>query len=138
MIGEQSVSSRVMKLFFLGGVLFLLGLAVIGILAALKRDGLFPAGEWTPYLNVAGILMLLAGPALMMFPGLLSEATRLKAKQSRPLPRTKPTVSAGPGYLNEPAPAVTEKTTELFEAAEKLGQGLDTSPQADPAERKKD
>src|SRR6266705_3137267 len=115
--GEPGVHAR-QRAMLIWGLIITFGAAAVGAsLKILGKEGIHPAGEFTPYLSVIAVLAAIFGMGLMCYP-FLQQTWGKPISRKPPLPKSEPTIKLRPALLSEEHPSVTESTTEFLEASE--------------------
>jgi hypothetical protein len=112
---------------------FIVTFGTLGVATGVKilaKDGIYPAGEFTPYLKVIAVLLAFFGMGLMCYPFLQTMSGKTRSRRL-PLPKPAPTIKLKPGLLPEEQPSVTEQTTEFLAASDAGILVRDTAPQHD-------
>jgi hypothetical protein len=125
---EPTVQAR-QRAMLIWGLILTFGAAAAGAsLKILGKEGIHPAGEFTPYVSVIAVVAAIFGMGLMCYPFL--QQTWGKPKSRKPLlQKPEPTIKLRPALLSEEHPSVTEFTTEFLEASEAQAKAPDTAPQ---------
>jgi hypothetical protein len=125
---QPTLESR-QRAMLIWGLVTTLGAAAVGAsLKILGREGIHPAGEFTPYVSVIAVVAAIFGMGLMCYPFL--QQTWSKPSSRKPaLPKPEPTMRLRPALLSEEQPSITEQTTEFLEASEARAKAPDTAPQ---------
>jgi hypothetical protein len=111
---------------------FIITFGAAGVGASLKilaKDGIHPAGEFTPYVNVIAVLAAFFGMGLMCYPFLQMMPRNTRSRRPAPTPQS--TIKLTPVLLAEEQPSVTEQTTEFLEASKARLIERDTAPQSE-------
>jgi len=117
------------RAMLLWGFIIMFGAVGLGVtLKILAKDDIHPAGQFTPYLSVIGVLLALFGMAVMCFPFLqmMSPGRRSRVERSQ---ESEPTSRLQRDALTAEPPSVVERTTEILDPAEASAQVRDTTPQ---------
>jgi hypothetical protein len=125
---EPTLETR-RRAMMLWGLIMTFGAAAVGAsLKILGREGIHPAGEFTPYLSVIAVVAAIFGMGLMCYP-FLQQTWSKPSSRKPPLPTPEQTIKLRPALLSEEHPSVTEFTTEFLEASEARAKAPDTAPQ---------
>ncbi|HTF37750.1 MAG TPA: hypothetical protein VK651_05540 [Blastocatellia bacterium] len=125
---EPTLQAR-QRAMLIWGLIMTFGAAAVGAsLKILGKEGIHPAGEFTPYLSVIAVVAAIFGMGLMCYP-FLQQTWGKPISRKPPLPEPDPTIKLRPALLSEEHPSVTEFTTEFLEASEARAKAPDTAPQ---------
>ena len=125
---EPTVEAR-QRALLIWGLIITFGAAAVGAsLKILGKEGIHPAGEFTPYLSVIAVVAAIFGMGLMCYP-FLQQTWGKPSSRKLPSPKPEPTIKLRPALLSEEHPSVTEFTTEFLEASEARAKAPDTAPQ---------
>jgi len=125
---SDSPVGKLMRSMFWGTVIMFGGAGLGGVLRVLGRQGVRPAGEFTPYLEAFAVLMGLGGLFYIAYALLYATTTNLRSPKAV-TSKTEPTSEIPQDRLPEPILSVTEQTTELLGKVDANISVRDTAPQ---------
>jgi hypothetical protein len=124
---ENPVTGIFRSMFW--GTATMFGGAGLGaVLRVLGRQGVRPAGEFTPYLEALAVLIALGGMFFITYAYFYATTTSRRAPKA-PSPKTEHTSEMPRNRLPEPVLSVTDRTTEILERADVKVTVRDTAPQ---------
>lgn len=122
---ESGLQMRNRALFIWGCVAMFGAGAVGAALKVLGKEGIRPAGEFTPYVLALAVMAALFGMGLICLASLGASPRRGLKKQSGGLDQT---VNSAVRQLPGQPSSITEKTTEFLEGSEASMRVRDTAP----------
>jgi hypothetical protein len=125
---ESGFTKRHRAMLIWGCVTMFGAVAVGASLKILGKEGIKPAGEFTPYLSVLALLVVFFSMGLMCL-ALLENISPRRGKRKGPEPDQ--TVSSQVEQLADQPFSIVEKTTEFFEDAPAPVRVRDTAPSSD-------
>ena len=114
LLSGQTVIDLWKRRSMIGGLSVVIGGAALGsVLKVLTKQGISPAGEFTPYLLALSILICFAGFGLMLYSA--ARARSPYSLPSDPSPESASTAKMKLDLLPEEMTGITDRTTVLFE-----------------------
>ena len=129
-LNVESPVGRMMRLMFWGTAVMFGGAGLGAVLRVLGRQGIHPAGEFTPYVEALAVVMAIGGMFLVVYAMMYATRAGLGTKKEKP-PKAEPTSELPQNRLPEPVSSVTEQTTDLLERAEVKIPVRNTAPQSE-------